>query len=192
MMPLIPRLSGCHTLAFSMLSVHKRLWAILRSRLTWFCLGWIALGAFSPSVATPFTQLPAVPLATNLQAQALQAENAHAVLVVFFSNPDCPYCRHVENTYLKSLHHDGKTRSGQAVRVIKINQSSPHRLIDFHGKVTRHDQFSSTQKVSFVPVVAFYHADGKPAHQPIIGALIDDFYLGYLENAIDSIAQQVH
>lgn len=141
-------------------------------------LAWLALpaGAAQPARA----ELPA---AVDLGAEATLAARGGGPLVVLFSRPDCPYCETVRRDYLAPLATDPKFRGRIIVR--QVNQDSPQALTGFKGEATSHGAFASGEKIKLVPVVAFYGPGGRRLADPIVGTRLPDFYLGYLEGAVE-------
>ena len=156
-----------------------------RRRLFWLaCLGWFVLGSGSA-----IGQAGKLETARDLQSESRMAKQRQGVLVVLFSRKDCKYCDIVRRDHLAPLLHDSRYKDRILVR--QINQDSTLMLNDFNGEPTTHSAFSQKEKVSFVPVVAFYGPGGKQLNPPISGLRLPDFYQGYLEDAIEkSISQQ--
>lgn len=122
-----------------------------------------------------------LPLARDLKAEAAVAAQAGMPLVIVFSRPDCGYCERVKRDYLAPLNVDADYR-GLLVR--QIDLSGDAALIDFSGEPTTHARFARAQKLHLAPVVAFFGPGGRPLAPAIVGALLPDFYWGYLKSAI--------
>jgi thioredoxin-related protein len=138
-------------------------------------LAWLAAPALA---ATDLT------LAVDLRAEAAQAAKAGGPLIVIFSRKDCKYCEAVKRDYLKPLATNPRFRERVVIR--QINQDGDTlALNDFTGSATTHARISVAEKVKLVPVVAFYGPDGRKLADPIIGARLPDFYLSYLEEAVE-------
>lgn len=137
-----------------------------------------ALLALSTIAAAAGNDLPA---AVNLRAEAAEAKRAGSPLIVIFSRAECRYCEAVKRDYLKPLE---KNPNFQGVMIRQINQDSDAALTDFRGKKATQASFASAEKISMVPVVAFYGPNGKTLADPLVGAGLPDFYQSYLEDAI--------
>lgn len=127
--------------------------------------------------------------ATNLQAEATEAAQKGAPLIVLYSRKDCKYCETVRRDYLKPLTINQRYRDIVIVR--QINQDSDADLINFRGEKSTHSAVAASEKIKLVPVVAFYGPNGKKLADPIIGARLPDFYQSYLESAIEQSRQQL-
>lgn len=125
---------------------------------------------------------------TDLQQWIRQSHQNHEVPVLLFYREDCPFCQKVARQHLSPLSQRGITEDGVRVSVRKFNVNERHRLIDFQGMPTTFSAFAQRERKVFVPMVAFYNAQGTAAHAPIIGALLDDFYQSYLNEAIANAA----
>jgi hypothetical protein len=131
----------------------------------------------APSPASEALLQPAV----DLRSEAQQAAAAGWPLVLLFSRADCPYCQRVRQDYLLPLLQDARF-AGLVIRQIDIDR--PRVLRDFAGQTTRHAAFAAQLGIRWVPVVGFYAPDGRPTAEPLVGALLPDFYLAHLENAL--------
>lgn len=152
----------------------RHLWVLLGGLI----LAWLPPPSFAAQPAA--TELTA---AVDLAAEAAQAGKGGGPLIVLFSRKDCPYCETVRRDYLAPLATDPKFRGRVVVR--QINQDSLEALTDFQGKATSHAAFAGREKIKLVPVVAFYGPGGRQLAEPIVGTRLPDFYLAYLENAVD-------
>jgi len=150
---------------------------VARSALRWLLPPLLALQALVAPAADND-----LPLAVDLRAEAEQARQAGGPLIVVFSRPDCKYCETVKRDYLKPLAGNPRYRD---VMVRQINQDSDAPLTGFRGEMTTQARFASAEKITLVPVVAFYGPDGKRLVEPIVGARLPDFYQTYLEDSIE-------
>lgn len=141
-------------------------------------LAWLALPAGGAQPA-PTELQPAA----DLGAEAALAARNGGPLVVLFSRKDCSYCETVRRDYLAPLAADPKFRGRVVVR--QVNQDGAETLTGFKGEATSHGAFANGEKIKLVPVVAFYGPGGRRLADPIVGTRLPDFYLGYLENAVD-------
>ena len=140
-------------------------------------------GAILACLMAPAWSATDLPAAADLQQEAAQAARNGAPLVIIYSRTDCKYCETVKRDYLKPLAADAKYHTKIVIR--QVNQDGDQALKDFKGSATKHARFAASEKVKLVPVVAFYGPDGQQLADPIIGARLPDFYLSYLEAAIE-------
>ena len=140
-------------------------------------------GVILACLATPSWSATDLPVAVDLAQEAAQAVRSGQPLIVIYSRQDCKYCETVRRDYLKPLAADPKYHNKVVIR--QINQDGDQALIDFKGGATKHARFAASEKVKLVPVVAFYGPDGRQLADPIVGARLPDFYLSYLEEAIE-------
>lgn len=131
-----------------------------------------------PALATE-----ALPPARDFVADARMSGNGAAPILVFFTSESCPYCREVENLYLRPMQERGTYRGQLLIRTVEVGGAAP--LTDFAGRRTTHGGFARRERASFTPVIRFYGADGRELVPQILGYTTPDFYLGYLEQAIE-------
>ncbi|MDP3774354.1 MAG: thioredoxin fold domain-containing protein, partial [Gemmatimonadales bacterium] len=113
-----------------------------------------------------------------------------APILVFFTNASCPYCREVENLYLRPMHVRGDYRGRLLIRVVEVGGGAP--LTDFTGQRTSHGEFARRERVAFTPVIRLYDATGRELAPQLFGYGTPDFYLGYLEQAIEQATATAH
>jgi hypothetical protein len=123
-------------------------------------------------------------LAGNLAADARIARDKSLPIAVLFSLPGCPHCEVIRRSHLRPLSNEVPLRA--TVRQIDID--SDRELVDFQGVITTHRAFASGQRIKLTPVVAFFGPDGELLAEPLVGALLADFYGAYLENALSAAA----
>lgn len=111
-----------------------------------------------------------------------------APILVFFTNASCPYCREVENLYLRPMHARGDYRGRLVIRAVEVGGGTP--LVDFTGQRMSHGEFARRERVAFTPVIRLYDATGRELVPQLLGYSTPDFYLGYLEQAIEQAIQR--
>ncbi len=129
----------------------------------------------------------ALPPARDFVADARAAAGA-APILVFFTSKSCPYCREVENLYLRPMQERGTYRGRLLIRTVEVGGAAP--LTDFAGRQMTHGGFARRERVAFTPVIRFYGADGRELVPQLLGYSTPDFYLGYLEQAIEQAIAQ--
>jgi hypothetical protein len=126
-------------------------------------------------------------LAANFAADAKIAREKLLPIVVLFSLPGCPHCEVIRRSHLRPLSNEVPLRA--TVRQIDID--ADREMVDFQGAITTHRAFASGQRIKLTPVVAFFGPSGEVLAEPLIGALLADFYGAYLENALAMAAQRL-
>jgi len=142
-----------------------------------FCAAILAC-ALSPTAAAQ-----AIGMAQDLAASARGAAAARVPLLVFFSQPGCPYCDLARQDYLGPMNVDPASRATQ--RMVEVDITSESSLLDFAGRRTTHRAFAQAQKIRFVPVVSFLGAQGEPLAPALIGITVPGFYQSYLDRRIE-------
>ncbi len=128
---------------------------------------------------TPF----AWPAETPLPTARYLAEDAHAAqrqgmpLILLVSLSGCPFCEEVRKLHLAPL-----AQSGVIVRQIHLDRDTD--LIDFEGGRTTQRRFAKNLALRVAPTVFFFDTKGRQIAEPIVGAIHQDFYQEYLDDAI--------
>lgn len=124
-----------------------------------------------------------IDMAQDLARSAREASAARVPLLVFFSQPGCPYCDLARQDYLGPMNDDPASRTMQRMVEIDITSESP--MADFSGRLTTQRAFARAERVRFVPVVRFVGAGGEPLAPALIGLTVPGFYQSYLERRIE-------
>lgn len=127
--------------------------------------------------------------AHDLAADGRQAAELHIPIVVMFSADHCPYCEQVRRDYIDPLPDHPQYRQRVMVRIVTTD--SDFTLTDFNGVETTHTHFAFDQGVSLVPTVRFFGVHGERLAPDLVGALLPDFYLDYLESAINQATRNL-
>lgn len=130
--------------------MHTRNAHAMRRAVLGFCAAILAC-TLSPPVAAQ-----AIDTAQDLARSAREATAAGVPLLVFFSQPGCPYCDLARQNYLGPMNAVPAAR--KTVRMVEVDITSESPLVDFGGRATTHRAFALAQKVRFVPVVKFLAA----------------------------------
>lgn len=121
--------------------------------------------------------------AQDLARSARDAAAARVPLLVFYTQPGCPYCDEARRNYLGPMNADPARR--KTLRIVELDITSDAPLVDFSGHRTTRRAFAQTRRVRFVPVVAFLDPRGEPLARPLIGLTVPDFYQTYLDRRIE-------
>lgn len=124
-----------------------------------------------------------LPLAVDLRADADVARVERLPIVLFFYSRSCPFCREVEELYLKPLQKENIKPRRFLLR--RVETGERQALIDFNGTKTDFRTFAQQQNVMLVPHLRFVGPDGERLAADIVGLGSRDFYGGYLEDAIE-------
>ena len=132
-----------------------------------------------PIVSVAETSLPT---ARDLLVDARTVGRTGVPLIVMVSLQGCPHCEVVRRSHLLPLLRDGNARLGPLIRQVEINGQDAMR--DFHGRAITHADFASRYKITIAPVVMFFDAKGKMITEPLVGAMIPEFYGAYFDAAL--------
>ena len=108
--------------------------------------------------------------------------------LVLFMSKSCVYCEKVLQDFLLPMQRDHAYDDKVILR--QIETGSTAKLIDFDGKVTTHRAFSIQHKASAVPTVMLFDGRGRMLTQ-IVGLLTADYYLAYLDIAINESQDKI-
>ena len=146
------------------------------------------VSARSFAVLTVLAMLPALsspvcadgmPAAENLHQDGVQVAQTGQPIVLLASAADCPYCEALKDNVFVGMERDERI----ILRELRIDL--PSSLVDFDGNATDHQSFARAHDLWFTPTVMFLDAKGHPLADPLIGVANVDFYLHYLEKAIE-------
>lgn len=121
-----------------------------------------------------------IPRAADLARDVRDAQKAKLPVAILFSLPGCPHCEAIRRAHLKPLSEEKPPRA----LVRQVDLGGADKLIGFDGKPTTHATFATAQGMKFAPVVAFFTPKGKRIGEPLIGAMLPDFYASYLEDGL--------
>lgn len=131
----------------------------------------------------------ALPAAVDLRADAQRMRAQRLPMVLFFHSTTCPFCREVEDLYLKSLQRENEKAPRFLLRAVEVGRAQP--LVVFDGSRTDYRAFAKQQGVTLVPHLRFLGPDGEPLAPDLVGLTSRDFYGGYLESSISSAGEKL-
>lgn len=120
----------------------------------------------------------ALPFSKDLRQEAIGPR----LVVVLFSLPDCPYCEAIRREQLLPLSREPHAEKQLVVREVSI--TGTRSFIGFDGRPTTESKFAKQSAAKFSPIVAFFGPTGEQVSEPIVGALLADFYGAYLDKAV--------
>ena len=124
---------------------------------------------------------PRVPLTTDLQADAEQAQARGVPLLLMFSLDDCPYCMVVREEFLDPMQLSGDYRDKVLMRVIEMDGDF---VTDFDGQRVSADDLAVRYGASVAPTVVLLDHRGQPLVKRLLGISTPDYYGVYLDAAI--------
>jgi thiol-disulfide isomerase/thioredoxin len=151
--------------------------ALSKRAASWIVLAGALLGgAMAANVAAETTLAKAADLAADVRESA----RTGIPVLLLFSLPGCPHCEAIRRGHLLALEKE------QPARVIarQVDMHSTQVMIDFAGRRTTHGEFIRAQNIRFAPIVVLAGAGGERLTEPLVGAMLPDFYGAYLEGAI--------
>lgn len=143
-----------------------------------------ALLAAMPAARAAESRLPAP---DSLRSAAEQAAGQRQPLLLLASLPGCRFCEELRRSHLlPGLRADTAAAHLFAVQ-LDLNNATP--LIDFDGQRRSQDAVLRRLGVRFAPTVLFLGPEGQALAEPLIGALLPDFYAGYLDERLSQARQ---
>lgn len=127
-------------------------------------------------------QAEGLPVVQDFTLEAKESINKQAPILVLFMSKTCTYCERVLDEFLLPM----QRRPGYDSKVIlrQIDIFSSNKLINFNGKAISQSAFAKAHEVWAVPTVMLFDSQGRELTK-IVGLLTVDFYLAYLDNAIN-------
>jgi hypothetical protein len=120
----------------------------------------------------------ALPLTRDLPAEAAAAVKRGGPLVVLVSRSDCTFCHEVRVQYLAPMQKEGVLT---AVELVSDYKGS----VRLGAQPVAYAQAARELGVRFYPTVLFLDAALKPIAEPLVGAGMAGFYMGFLERALE-------
>lgn len=131
-----------------------------------------------------------LPPARDLQRDGRVGGSTGRPILVFFMADSCSYCEEVRRLYLEPMYADPAYQHRLIFRTVNIND--PGVMKDFRGRSTNQGRFADSQGVSFTPTIRFYDAHGSELVPQLRGYSSPDFYLAYLEDAVETSISRLH
>jgi thioredoxin-related protein len=130
----------------------------------------------------PLAQADELPNVQDLRVEAALSKQKQTPVLVLFKSDYCPYCITVLDEFLLPMQRKREYDSKVILRQIEINKKT--KLLDFNGKATTGIDFANQHKVMAIPTVMLFDSEGRELTR-ITGLLTIDFYLAYLNTAIE-------
>lgn len=144
---------------------------------------------FAASVClSSFSVAAGLPVVQDFTLEAKTSVKKEAPILVLFMSKTCTYCEKVLQDFLLPMQRDHAYDDKVILR--QIETSSTAKLIDFDGKVMAQSAFSSKHKAWAVPTVMLFDGKGRMLTQ-IVGLLTVDYYLAYLDIAINESQDKI-
>ena len=122
--------------------------------------------------------------ARDLAADGRDMRSRGIVMLVLYSQADCPWCERARREVLLPLARDPAARRRVVLREIALDAGPP--LSDYAGQPTRHRRFAAAEAARFAPTLVVYGPDGRKLADPIVGFRLADFYAEYVNRAIEA------
>ncbi len=126
----------------------------------------------------------------NLPQDARIAQKKGVPLLVIFTSPECAYCERSMQDYLIPMQQNPQYTHKVMIRRIQITDDTP--LTGWDGKPTSGKLYAASLNIKLTPTIIVFTPDGKQASDPIVGVDSEDYYGGYLDNAIDAGLAKMH
>jgi len=130
----------------------------------------------------PAAHAEGLPVVRDFTIEAKASKHKQAPILVLFMSQACPYCEQVLEEFLLPMQRNPDYAGKVILRQIDIGSSN--KLVNFNGKITTQSMFAKAHDVWAVPTVMLFDSQGRELTK-IIGLLTLDFYLAYLDNAIN-------
>jgi thioredoxin-related protein len=123
----------------------------------------------------------AIEVAQNLAADAQIATQQSKPLLLFFTQPGCPYCERARREYLQHLAVD----PAYTLRVLFREVSIDSQVTGFDGKRSSGLVLARALGIKLYPTILIVDGAGKPLATPLRGFTVPDFYAAAIDSRID-------
>lgn len=130
-----------------------------------------------------------VPVASNLEKEAAQAQAACVPLLLEFAADSCEYCVLLEEEVIKPMLRNRDY--DQRVLVRKVTLDGAARLRDFDGQRRSAAGLAERYRVSVTPTLIFVGDRGDELVERMVGVTTLEFYGGYLDQALEIARDQL-
>ena len=151
----------------------------------------------APAITDPANAPSALPPGTSAPGSVRRPTGRHTPLpaardlsprpgvryLVLFSVTNCPWCEIVRAKHLR--HRIDSRRADRRIDVSEVMIDRDDPLVGPDGQPTTGRELARRLGVKVGPTVMAFDGAGRPVGEPVIGALIEDFYEAYLDQLLD-------
>jgi len=119
----------------------------------------------------------------DFQQLAVEMKARSVALVLEFHADECPYCRMLEEEFLKPMLRNPEYAKKVLIRKVKID--SHVDIIDFSGAKIQVGEFSRRYGAILTPTLVFLDSDGREVAERIVGINTPELFGGYVDMAIN-------
>ena len=143
------------------------------------CFG--ALGAMMPA------QAQRIELAHNLASDARAAAQQDTPLLLFVTQPGCPFCERARHEYLRHLAVDPAYTRRLLFRELSIEGN----VTGFDGKRSTGLAAARALKIKLYPTIVIVDGTGAAVAAPLVGFTVPDFYAAQIDGRIEEAELQL-
>ena len=123
-----------------------------------------------------------IPVARDFERDGAKGRHSKAVILLYFSAPDCRFCMKLEEAVLKPMLRSGDYDKQVLLR--KIDWRSSSMLNDFVGRRISFHMLAERYAVKVTPTLVFVNSTGREIAPRILGFQSADFFWHYLDQRI--------
>jgi thioredoxin-related protein len=157
---------------------------IMNSRSTYVVIGCFLWFVTALAIAAPNE----LPKAENLYADAQQASTDKKPIVLFFTLPNCSYCRIVRYDYFLPLLKQRAGRDQPIIREISVTGQNLVTLFD--GKRMTEAELAERYKVQMTPTVMFVNHEGELLTDSLLGGDHTN-YVGVFDRSLEEARKKI-
>ena len=140
--------------------------------------------AFTAPLAAAGTNLAQ---ASDLATAAARESTSGRPIVLFFTQPGCPFCERARREYIRPL-AAGKAWSAQA---LTFEVSLTGGFTGFDGRRTTGAELARSYGIRAYPTVLFVDSKGTVVAEPLVGFTVPDFYGAYLDDRLRTARERI-
>ena len=126
-----------------------------------------------PAQSASPTASSALTPASDLAQDAAQSLALQRPVVLFFTQPDCSYCRIVRYDYFLPMLRQRGERDPVLLREVSMTGQRAMKALD--GRMTNEAELAARYRVQMTPTVMFVGPDGESLAEPIVGGNHPDY-----------------
>ena len=125
-----------------------------------------------------------VPRLTDLVQDGARSSEQKRVILIEFASEDCPYCRQLEDEFLKPMLKNREYDEKVLIRAAMLYEGQA--IVDFDGTTISADTLADRYGVELTPTMLFLDSRGNQLSEPLVGIWSPDFFGGFIDARIDS------
>jgi pimeloyl-ACP methyl ester carboxylesterase len=141
------------------------------------------------AAAEDFNRRPAIEPVVSLAKLSAKSRQDGVPIVLFVTEPGCPYCHTLKLQVLYPMIRAGELRDGVLFREMSTDETFEFR--DFSANVSNGARFAKVNNILATPTLLFIGPGGEEVVERLVGISNLELYEFYLKSAIESAKREI-